>query len=313
MKDTRDVRLKVGDPGELLAVIPYLLGFHPSESVVALVLERGVVRVSARWDICDAPEAWVSFRAQLARLLGRYDHPALTLVVYSRDADHAKAVLLTGSLAAPAWPVLGIAYDGLFWWSHDELDGPGVATPAGTAPIAAAAVFHGLQALPRRRDLAAAYDPASLVDDEGPERARLRCSLRGLNEADRVAELDALSATGPSAAVESLVRAGMIVGDERAWTHAWRGLSQADAAAQQQLWRAVLRHVHPADSPPVYALLGISCWLGGDGAAASICLEKGRRHSISDPRGLDLLALLIDTALPPELYPDTAPGHREER
>jgi hypothetical protein len=48
-------RLKVRRPDDLLAVIPYLLGFHPDESLVAVFVRSGRVILTARMDLL--PEA----------------------------------------------------------------------------------------------------------------------------------------------------------------------------------------------------------------------------------------------------------------
>ena len=44
-------RLRVRRPADFLAVIPYLVGFHPSESVVAVLCRDGRVLLTARMDL----------------------------------------------------------------------------------------------------------------------------------------------------------------------------------------------------------------------------------------------------------------------
>jgi Domain of unknown function (DUF4192) len=44
-------RLKVGQPDELLAIIPYVVGFHPDESIVAVFIKSGRIWLTARMDL----------------------------------------------------------------------------------------------------------------------------------------------------------------------------------------------------------------------------------------------------------------------
>ena len=44
-------RLKVRRPDELLAIIPYLVGFHPDESIVAVFIKSGRVLLTTRMDL----------------------------------------------------------------------------------------------------------------------------------------------------------------------------------------------------------------------------------------------------------------------
>ena len=48
---SRQSGLKVGQPDELLAIIPYLVGFHPDESIVAVFIKSGRIVLTARMDL----------------------------------------------------------------------------------------------------------------------------------------------------------------------------------------------------------------------------------------------------------------------
>jgi len=50
--------VKVGSPAEVLAAVPYLIGFHPSSSLVVIGARppRDRVHVSFRYDLLDPPE-----------------------------------------------------------------------------------------------------------------------------------------------------------------------------------------------------------------------------------------------------------------
>ena len=44
-------RMTVRHASDLLAVIPYLVGFHPSESIVAVLMRSGKVALTMRVDL----------------------------------------------------------------------------------------------------------------------------------------------------------------------------------------------------------------------------------------------------------------------
>ncbi|WP_084635306.1 DUF4192 domain-containing protein [Propionicicella superfundia] len=304
MKETCEPPLKVTRLEDVLSVVPYLIGFHPHESVVALVMVRGVVAVSARWDLPAGEQEWRSLHQRLNALQAQFDGSSLGLLVFSADGGLARYLLAALGSAYGHDVLFGIASDESLWWSSDDLAGPGRPVPAESSVIAASAVLRGMSALPTRERLAASYEPLPPATAEivAVERARLRRMLRRRSLANRYAALDDLARRGPSADEDELVRAGIILGTERPWIHAWRSLTLDDASARQELWHAVLVRTMPADAPPVYALLGIASWLTGDGASAAICLEKGRLLRPGGGCGLDLLDLMIDAAVPPDRY-----------
>jgi len=75
-------RLRVRRPDDLLALIPYLIGFHPEESLVAVFVRSGRVILTGRLDLSsDAnAEELAEFIDALAK---REEAEALALVAYS--------------------------------------------------------------------------------------------------------------------------------------------------------------------------------------------------------------------------------------
>ncbi len=93
MIDTDVHTLTLDDPAELVAYVPYRLGFHPAESLVVLsVREHAPREVSlgllARFDLADVREPDIArlLRSQIDAHLEREDCVAAWLLVY-RDAD----------------------------------------------------------------------------------------------------------------------------------------------------------------------------------------------------------------------------------
>src|SRR5512142_3146898 len=170
-------RLRLRSPGEILALIPYLLGFHPSESLV-LVAVRGPRRrvvCTLRWDLpavrsrFDRESAVSAIRSRLALVEG----DAAVLVVYTRRAPGSRGLplaSLVSTVQAAEVPLLDtLLVHAERWWSYLCTDPrrcpptgtplPAVTEPGGASGVAAAAVLAGRTALPSRAALAATLRP----------------------------------------------------------------------------------------------------------------------------------------------------------
>jgi Domain of unknown function (DUF4192) len=182
-------RIRVSSVAGFLAVIPHLLGFHPSRSMVVVGLDarRGRIVLAFRYDLPDPPDA-----------------------ACSRDiAEHAAAVLRKrkirtaiaagygdGTLVTPVAEQLraglrgaGIALRDLLrvqdgrYWSYVCTD-PGCCPPDGVPfdvsahPAAAAMTAAGMRARPDRASLAGSLAPLTGQAAESMRRATGRAELR---------------------------------------------------------------------------------------------------------------------------------------
>ncbi len=289
-------------PADIIAVVPYLLGFHPRESIVALVVRRGLVEVSARWDTPSTSAQWEALRDQLDRLVSRWDDALPGYVVFASDptqARHTASMVMT--VSTPHF-LFAIATDGHQWWADGGMHLPGQPMSGAVPAIAADAVMHGMSARESRDRLADIYAPLppESVATVAADRDRLRQAVRRRPLRRLCAALDALSGSDGRADDGALVEAGLIVGREQPWLYAWRGLRRDASDQQHTLWLTVLTRCVPADAPAVFALTGIAAWLAGDGAAAAICLDKGQRLADGALGGLEVLRLIVDAAIPPD-------------
>jgi hypothetical protein len=107
--------IRVSQPAELLALIPYRLGFQPAESLVAVSIRPGgTVGLIARLDLGDAhPQVLHTLAAHLTRDGARH----VTAAVYTAREDTARQVLAVarahlsqGVQVASTWWVSPSAY-----------------------------------------------------------------------------------------------------------------------------------------------------------------------------------------------------------
>jgi hypothetical protein len=303
---------KVRRPDELLAIIPYLIGFHPDESIVAVFIQSGRVVLAARIDL--PPEsADDELVAQIEYLAKRHDASALALVAYSAASLPAHRLLTRLMDRLGNHKLADVIYVGHGrWWSltceEDCCPLSGTPFDHGSHPLSAAAVFAGLGARANRQELAASVS--------GPPETELP-RLQGLAES-LVTELEHFD--NPSAASRLMVSMvdtamsdssalterhslllGLLVIDLRVRDIAWALIGPDDAEEHVRLWGAVVAKVPPTLAAAPLCLLGLAAWVCGAGALLNCCCE---RLAEVDP-GYSLGRLLREIsaqAVPPSVW-----------
>lgn len=188
-------------PAELADALPYLLGFHPDDSIVVMALHgpRGRLGGRIRTAIPQEPDAWGEVAEQLANSLvegsrARRGRPDAAVVYLCQDpppGGSATGVMerlrplaqrlrtACGALDVPVYEALFIS--GGRYWSYccpgaECCPGEGGELPrAGTSPLAAAAAYAGVRVSGTLRQLERRLAPL-------PEPAAGR-QVRALDEA----------------------------------------------------------------------------------------------------------------------------------
>jgi hypothetical protein len=305
-------RLRVRRPDGLLAIIPYLVGFHPDESVVAVFIKSGRVLLTARMDL--PPESAGDELAERIDWLARkHAAQAVALVAYSADSLPAHRLLTRLMDQLGEHELTDVLYVGHGrWWSltcGDECC-PLNGTPfdPSSHPLSAAAVFAGLGARADRRELAASVS--------GPSQAELP-RLQDLADA-LLAELEELD--DPRAAVRllsSIVEAaiseaavpeertclllGLLVTDVQIRDLAWALITSTNAEDHVRLWGGVVAQVPPTLAAAPLCLLGMAAWVSGAGALLNCCCERLAQVDPDYSLGR-LLADISERAVPPSLW-----------
>ncbi|MGI5132657.1 DUF4192 domain-containing protein [Pseudonocardia sp. CA-107938] len=306
---SRAARQQVGSPGELVAALPGLLGFHPRASVLAVAL-RGPTRhieLVVRSDLPDPrpdPERLDDFATHLVAALMRAAPDAAAIVVVPEehvepDGDppwSAAVTALTERLRE-----VGIPLHSALWASgtragdtlgcyercrcRDEV-------PQGAAgAFAAGAALGGIVVHDDREAL------LELVEPVDPLRLEHREQLIA-------AAIDQYAATGgapePSTgwavvaeALADAARGTLTIDDERAVALAValgstevvgaaivrmavlaREGAEQERAAAEQLWAALTRESPEPEAAAAASLLAVSALLRGDGALANVALDR---------------------------------------
>ncbi|HWG99322.1 MAG TPA: DUF4192 domain-containing protein [Pilimelia sp.] len=317
-------RLTVRSSTDLIAVVPYLLGFHPTDSLTVVALRRQSIVFVARTDLPGLdtpPAARAAAVAQLAAGVARQRVDAAVLAGYGA-ADRVGAVLpaVRAALADRQVPVraaLRVA-DGRIWsllCADACCPADGVPYDPRSSAVAAAATVAGHVALPDRAALVAQLAPVTGPGREAMHRATARAESRLDALLGDAALADLLGGRAVRAAGEASVdaaltggrRAARLADDEAAWLtvllrylpvrdHAWERVGPDDW--QLDLWSDLTRRAEPDHVAAPASLLAFAAWRTGRGALASVALDR----ALADDPGYAMARLLrdaVDQGLPP--------------
>jgi hypothetical protein len=306
---TPDTTIVVRQPADLVDAAPYVIGFHPTQSLVVLGLSGGRVFFGARYDL-PSPDSDDIMRlgaivaAQRARCVAllAYGPPAAADPVIHQALDVLEAFRVRVLEAVRV-------HDGR-WWSYFCQE-PTCCPPDGVpfdptgSLIAAQATYGGKVALPSRQALVAQVAP---VEGEARE-AMVRATARARAAHDRLLVDDqrgerAVRRAGRLAVrdAEKRYRAGRrLTDDEVAWlgvlltdpdVHEYTLGRVGDEEWRLSLWTNVLRRVEPGCVPAVGCVLGYLAWRAGQGALARVAVDRALH---ADP--LHRMSGLLDEVL----------------
>ncbi|MDQ1600032.1 MAG: hypothetical protein QOD68_1506 [Actinomycetota bacterium] len=305
--------VRIGGPADILGVLPYRIGFHPSESLVVVCLEgpRRRDRLVMRVDL-PSPAEQRGVVADIAERVAFVGASSSVVVVYTEDADAgrgrtrlARASLVQALRSALRHREVKL-HEALLvragrWWSylcHDPGCCPPEGTPlpeeptAATLRYAAEAVGQGERVLADRDELRRSVEPSdhavaaavrrlagketgALVDDVLAEGGA--ASLRVLTLAT-MARLRSRWARGDrrlEPADAALVLLGLH--DKRARDATMTGVLDDDADTLLDLLGALARQADDPDAAPVCTALGWVAYAHGHGALAAVAAERALR------------------------------------
>jgi hypothetical protein len=324
-------RVRVGSADGLLAIVPFLLGFHPSDSLVVLGIggphER--VRLAFRYDLPDPPEDEIAgdIAEHAASVLDRQDLTTAVAIGYGPGRTVTPVV----DKLLPVLDDAGIkvhdalrVHDGRYWsYQCGNLGccpADGVPFDPSEHPAAVALAAAGLPARQDRAALASQLDAAADATEpmhDAMRRAQDRLAalvaeglrdgvgdpLQPAADAGRRSVRLAIAACrrGKDLSDDDVAWLGLAITDVRVRDDAWARMDPEFAVAHQRMWTDLVRRL-PADlAAAPAALLAFTAWQAGNGALASIAIERALG---ADP-GYSM-ALLIADALYAGLPPSAA-------
>ncbi|SDY17853.1 protein of unknown function [Micromonospora pattaloongensis] len=342
MTSTEPTRLSVRSIADLIAAVPYLLGFHPADSVVVVAMRGKKITFVARGDVPDpagggpTPDAAA---AHVAAVVARQEAQSATVLGYGPPQRVTAVVAAVGAaLRERGVRVLDSlrVTDGRYW--SYTCDNPDCCPPEGTpfdpaaSQVAAAATVAGHVALPGRDALTRQVAPVDGLAAESMRQATTRADERLGMLLERAPSADllggrALREAGAAAVREAMERhreRGRLTDDETAWLtvlllhlpvrdHAWERIGDDDWHVE--LWTEVARRAQPDLVAAPASLLAFAAWRAGQGALAGVAVERALG---CDP-GYSMALLMADVlrqGVPPATldgWPEVSPAPPDRR
>lgn len=312
-------RVRLSDPGELIAAVPHLLGFHPQDSVVLLALHGKQLGLTLRADLVDIEQASLLGEQMLVPLARQGPTGAVLVVIggeLTPDGDPPRRALvevLDQVFSGAGIPLAHVAWaaataGGASWRCYDDPTCAGTVVDPAATPLAAATVAAGAVTYRSREEIAgllAADDPAALrrrvallraADAEHPMGAAVRAQ-----RLTRLAELRRQAAAGDIELSDGTVaEVASALCDHRVRDACLSWCTGPGAVAAERLWLALVRATPAPQRAEPAALLALVAYLRGDGALAGLAVEDALRacpeHSLSG-----LLRAALNGGLPPEV------------
>jgi hypothetical protein len=322
--------VRLSNPGELLAAVPHLLGFHPHESMVLIALSgprAGTVGMTLRADL-PPPEQYRPLAEQVLGPMLTNGAKAMFVVLVGGDPpsteDPGPADLPYTGLVDVVEDVLSEAgvpvahalwtraiEAGERWYCYDLPDCRGELEDPRQSPLAAATALAGVVTFDSREDLVAQL---RAVDEEAVERrsamldAELTCGSPMPGSAESLALLRAM--IGEQDAPKPLddrqvIRLTMALVDHVSRDACLYFGDPEQAARAERLWTTLVREMPEPERAEPACMLAFSAYLRGDGALAGIALdiadEADPMHQLSV-----LLREILDRGMPPSMLAEVA-------
>ena len=309
------VRLR--GPGDIVAALPALLGYHATDSIVLIVMggPGSRVRLTMRVDLPSptTPTAAAAVAALLEPGMSTAGGSHAVLVVLDGDQDGARIVLDAvapglerhGLELRDALVVADRRYRSLLCDDQSCCPATGSPVPGSSAAVAAAVasgrVIHG-----SRNDVRAEIAPPSGRDADRAERVLRLHSVAAPHGSLHVtpAAMDAELSSACTAAeshdvpCDQAVRLALLVGVGEMRDRAYLHLVQHGADRHRRLWASVCRQLPAAHTVVPHVLFALAAYLHGDGAVASVALEAAEEVDAAHP-SVRLLSDVIAAGIPP--------------
>jgi len=314
--NTAPTTLTARCPEDVLALVPVLLGFVPSDSVVMLTFGARQA-FHARVDRPDGPGEVAEVVQALLEPARRHRVRRVVLVVYADDDGSVAglAAALRERFAAAGIEIAEmLRADGRRWFPllDDRGDGPGVPYDVGAHPFLAHAVLRGQVTHDSRAALAASLEVepvraarvgelvAALPDDWPPVDEPPAEEV--LAEGEWVHGLvSARTGAGTFPSDEEVARLLCAIQVRRIRDAAWCPLTRVTAEAHVAFWTDVVRRSPLELLAPPAALLGWAAWQAGHGALAWCAADLSA--SCDPDYTLTLyLAHALEHAIPPDVW-----------
>lgn len=320
--------IRVTAPEDLIASVPHLLGFHPSDSLVVMAMDQNNLTFTIRVDLPRARHRR-EVAEQLLLPIRAHQPSSVLLLVFGggrgappEQLPHTKLVdTLTEGFASIGVPIAHAIWvqsceTGEPWYCYDDIACNGVMPDPMSSPVAAASAAAGFVTFGTRAELADVVAPApddvlarrSSLLDKAVEDERLAASA-GLRLVH--AAIEAVpDRTAPLSDTE-VVDLAMALSSHRVRDACLAFAIGPNHAAAEQLWLELTRGCPAPERAEAAVLLAFTAYLRGEGGLASVALEAAE-EACAGHRLAGLLRHALNCGLAPARIRDLALGAADE-
>ena len=313
--------LVIAGPGDIVAVIPHMLGARPENSVIVFPVDhdrpRPVVRLGIPEDLAEHRDV----AAALADSYAPYAGGQLMVVAFTDRLERATSICeaVTRELEPGSTVVGQIATQGDTWLrlgsGLPSAIAQGTITQADRDRIAVAYVGAGARPPYDSLDqLRASFNPTGEDLSDAVAAATEHIETGGVWEPVVAAEerwmshaIEGFIATGRPLPSTDAARLIADVQTVRLRDHAFMAMAREEAGAHAALWKDLLTRCPEEPRTPVASLAAFGAWLRGDGMGARHALER-----VTDPtnRMAQLVRAMVELGVNPANYTPPEPASR---
>jgi hypothetical protein len=276
---------KIRSAADTLALVPYLFGFTPHESIVVISLERSGKRFgpSVRLDL-PADEDREAAADQVAWIVRRHGFTSVLVVAFSACREVADPFVL-GVLdrlrAEDVCVIDAFRGDGQRWWSY-VCDDPWCCPPEGSpydadaSPAAVDAVVAGMSKVADREALREQFAPGDPDARAAVARAvgQLRQDEVPPLTADQVEGLLPQVLDGADLGLRVEAHLMLSLANIAQRDRVWGAMTRDTAADHFRAWRRLMTLAPDGLLAPVGSLAAFAAWLSGKGVLASHAVDR---------------------------------------
>lgn len=309
--------LVIAGVGDVVAMIPYLVGAQPENSLVVFPVDHEPPRPIARMDIPANADEHRAMATHLADWYAPFAGGKVMVIAFTDQLERARSICQAVSVELePDSTVIGqVGAQGDNWVQLDTGES-GAITQAARDRVAVAFIGAGMpMPCDSMSQLRASFAPAGNDLSEAvaaatpaAQKAATDPALSAVEERWMSHTIARFVATGQPLDNDSAARLISDVQPIPLRDHAFEQMTRPDAHAHATLWKDLMTRCPEPERAPLATLAAFGYWLSGEGMHAHFALDQIPDHQMS--KMAQVVRTLVDTGANPQGW---APPERAER